>query len=108
MNLKTRLAVILLIVCALALEIYVGAVDTEVRERGEDVAYTAKDTITLWYTDDALTDYLSSVALTYYEDTDVHVELELVSGLEYLETINQNSVHNDHYPDLFILSLIHI
>lgn len=103
MNLKTRLAVILLIVCALALEIYVGAVDTEVRERGEDVAYTAKDTITLWYTDDALTDYLSSVALTYYEDTDVHVELELVSGLEYLETINQNSVHNNHYPDLFIV-----
>lgn len=103
MNLKTRLAVILLIVCALALEIYVGAVDTEVRERGEDVSYTAKDTITLWYTDETLTDYLNSVALIYYENTDVHVELELVSGLEYLETINQNSVHNDHYPDLFII-----
>ncbi len=103
MNLRMRLAVVLLIVCALALEIYVGAVDTEVRERGDDTEYIAKDTITLWYTDGALTDYLSSVALTYYENTDVHVELELVSGLEYLETINQNSVHNHQYPDMFII-----
>ena len=98
-----RLAVVLLIVCALALEIYVGIVDTEERQRGEDVEYVAKDTITLWYTDEALTDYLSSVALTYYENTDIHVELELVSGLEYLETINQNSIHDAQYPDMFIV-----
>lgn len=103
MNLKMRLAVVLLIVCALALEIYVGAVDTEERERGEDVEYVAKDTITLWYTDEALTDFLGSVALTYYEDTDIHVELKLVSGLEYLETINQNSIHDHEYPDMFIV-----
>ena len=103
MNLKMRLAVVLLIVCALAMEIYVGMVDTEEREHGEDPVYVAKDTITLWYTDEALTDYLSSVALNYYEDTDIHVELQLVSGLEYLETINQNSIHEYQYPDMFIV-----
>ena len=93
----------LLIVCALAMEIYVGVVDTEERERGEDIKYVAKDTITLWYTDEALTDYLDSVALTYYENTDIHVELKLVSGLEYLETINKSSVAEDQYPDMFIV-----
>ncbi len=103
MNLKMRLAVVLLIVCALALEIYAGAIDTEERERGDDIEYVAKDTITLWYTDEALTDYLSSVALTYYESTDIHVELKLVSGLEYLETINYNSIYTDEYPDMFIV-----
>ncbi|MBD5466800.1 MAG: extracellular solute-binding protein [Lachnospiraceae bacterium] len=103
MNLKMRLSVVLLIVCALALEIYAGAIDTEERERGDDVEYVAKDTITLWYTDEALTDYLSSVALTYYESTDIHVELKLVSGVEYLETINYNSIYNDEYPDMFIV-----
>lgn len=103
MNLKMRLAVVLLIVCALAMEIYVGVVDTEERERDDNVEYVAKDTITLWYTDEALTDYLSSVALTYYENTDIHVELELVSGLEYLETINLNSIRGDRYPDMFIV-----
>lgn len=103
MNLKMRLAVVLLIVCALALEIYAGAIDTGERERGDDIGYVAKDTITLWYTDEALTDYLSSVALTYYESTDIHVELKLVSGLEYLETINYNSLYTDEYPDMFIV-----
>ncbi|MDE7240133.1 MAG: sugar ABC transporter substrate-binding protein, partial [Lachnospiraceae bacterium] len=103
MNLKMRLSVVLLIVCALALEIYAGAIDTEERQRGDDIKYVAKDTITLWYTDEALTDYLSSVALTYYENTDIHVELKLVSGLEYLETINQNSLYNNEYPDMFIV-----
>ncbi|MCM1537545.1 MAG: extracellular solute-binding protein [bacterium] len=103
MNLKMRLAVVLLIVGALALEIYAGAIDTEERERGGDITYVAKDTITLWYTDELLTDYLSSVALDYYEDTDIHVELTLVSGLEYLETINRNSIHETQYPDMFIV-----
>lgn len=103
MNLKMRLAVVLMIVCALALEIYAGAIDTEERERDDTVEYVAKDTITLWYTDEALTDYLSSVALTYYENTDIHVKLELVSGLEYLETVNLNSIRGSQYPDMFIV-----
>lgn len=101
MSLKTKFGVVLLIICMLALELYVGVINSKKAE--EETAVYSKDTIVLWYTDDTLTDFLNSVALAYYEDTDVHVELKLVSGLEYLENINYASTHNGEKPDLYIV-----
>ncbi len=101
MNLKSKLGIVLLIICMLALELYVGAINSKKVEE-ETTVYT-KDTIVLWYTDDTLTDFLNSVALAYYEDMDVHVELKLVSGLEYLENINYASTRMNEMPDLYIV-----
>lgn len=62
-----------------------------------------KETVRLWYTDDALTDYLNSKALGFYEENDIRVETKLVSGLEYLEAVNAASVREDKdAPDVFI------
>ncbi len=64
-----------------------------------------KETIYLWYTDDSLTDYLNSKALEYYNQTDVRVMTELVSGLEYLEAISKASLSDDeNTPDVYIVS----
>ena len=64
-----------------------------------------KETIHLWYTDDALTDYLNSKALEFYDNTDIRVDVKQVSGLEYLETINTASLDDNlDTPDLYILS----
>ncbi len=64
-----------------------------------------KETVHLWYTDDALTDYLSSKALEFYENTDIRVVVRLVSGLEYLEAVNAASLDDGiDTPDLYILS----
>lgn len=64
-----------------------------------------KETIRLWYTDDALTDYLSSKALEFYDSTDIRVDVRLVSGLEYLEAVNAASLDEETAtPDLYILS----
>lgn len=101
MNFKNRLCIALLILGMLALEIYVGAINS--RPAAQENTFYAKDTIVLWYTDDTLTDYLNSVALAYYEDTDVHVETKLVSGLEYLENINYASIRSGESPDLYIV-----
>ncbi len=101
MSFKTKLGVVLLIICMLALELYVGVINSGKAE--EETTFYSKDTIVLWYTDDTLTDFLNSVALAYYEDTDVHVELKLVSGLEYLENINYVSTRNGEKPDLYIV-----
>lgn len=103
MSIRMRLGIVFLIICALALEIYAGLIDREEARRANTEEVVAKDTITLWYTDETLTDFLNSVALTYYENTDVHVNLQLVSGLEYLETINNKSVRGEDYPDLYIV-----
>ncbi len=64
-----------------------------------------KETIRLWYTDDALTAYLNSKALEFYESTDIRVDVRLVSGLEYLEAVNAASLDEEiDTPDLYILS----
>jgi maltose-binding protein MalE len=64
-----------------------------------------KETIHLWYTDDDLTDYLNSKALEFYDETDIRVDVNLVSGLEYLETINEASFDDETAtPDIYIVS----
>ena len=56
------------------------------------------------YTDEALGDYLGSVALDFSEEKNVRVIPKLVSGLEYLENINRDSLQTNTYPDLYIIS----
>lgn len=59
-------------------------------------------TIYLWYTDEVLTDYLNSVALSYYDDKGIKVVPELHSSFEYLEAIGAASVSDNNVPDLYI------
>lgn len=59
----------------------------------------------IWYTDETLTDYINSVALNYYEDTNVRVVPVLQSGLDYLDAINEASLAgNEDAPDLYIIT----
>ena len=52
----------------------------------------------------SLGDYLGSVALDFSEEKNVRVIPKLVSGLEYLENINRDSLQTNTYPDLYIIS----
>lgn len=105
MNVRKRLIsvlVIALVLIALCLfgSSYIGNDSQNLRFSGFH-----KETIHLWYTDDALTDYLNSKALSFYEANDIRVEPKLVSGLEYLETVNKASVQQDEdAPDVFIVT----
>ncbi|MBQ0042736.1 MAG: extracellular solute-binding protein [Lachnospiraceae bacterium] len=100
MNIGKRIGSIFLVLLVLAVFIYVAY---EHDRAGSDEGVSAKDTIVLWYTDEVLADYLSSVALSYYEEYDVHVDIQLVSGLDYLETINRESLHGKDSPDIYIV-----
>ena len=77
----------------------------ENEEVEEEFLFGHRDTLYLWYTDEALTDYLNSVVVSYseYQD-DVRVVPVYTSGLEYLETINQASLQTKEVPDLYIVS----
>lgn len=100
------MGIIFLVLCMLSIEVYIGWLNLTRMERYRATHQfePSRQTLILWYTDDALTDYLNMAALDYYEDTDVYVELELVSGLEYLENINRASIRsNQDMPDLFIV-----
>lgn len=63
-----------------------------------------RTTLTLWYTDEALEDYLAGAAVHYMEENDVRVVPVLVSGLDYLEAVNRASLEQDDMPDLYILT----
>ncbi len=109
MTLKRRLAMILAVIL-LAGGLYGAgrlgmAVQQEEAEVAEELLFGRRDTLYLWYTDEALTDYLNSVAVSYSEYQDeVRVVPVYTSGLEYLETINQASLQTEEVPDLYIIS----
>ena len=110
MTLKRRLTMILVIALCVGGIYGIGRLGIAIRseeteETGEDSLFGHRETLYLWYTDEALTDYLGSVAVSYgeYQD-DVRVVPVYTPGREYLETINQASLHSEEVPDLYIVS----
>ena len=64
-----------------------------------------KTTIRLWYSDEALSDYLNIRAVAYNEThDDVRIEPVHVSGVEILENIYSTSLYEDVFPDLYIVT----
>ena len=65
--------------------------------------------LTLWYSDDVLTEYLTSVALSFQQDQGIKVNIILKDGVQFLEAINAVSVkpateRDELLPDLYITS----
>lgn len=105
---KKRLMAILLIALAAAGIFAIGKSGMPVKEKEQQEESSLfdgnnKDSIYLWYTDDALTTYLSSAAVAYNETHDARIVPVLESGLDYVETINQNSIESN-MPDLYVIS----
>ncbi len=64
----------------------------------------AKQTLYLWYTDEALTDYLTAVSVQYLEKSEVRVVPVLKTGKEYLLEINSASMSDEELPDLYLVT----
>lgn len=63
-----------------------------------------KETIYVWYNDETMTDYINGAAVLYGDENGVRVIPHLVSESEYLETVNQASIQDEHVPDVFLLN----
>lgn len=96
---KKKIISICLLLCLLA-GTWLG---TTTAEKADSSLFTRNKTLTLWYTDEALTNYLESAAFDYQEKTGEKVVPVLVSGLEYLEQIHKASMEGEG-PDLYITS----
>lgn len=104
MGLKKRLIAAGAVALIAALTFGIAKTGMQVATKEEETAFTkGKETLYLWYTDEALTSYLSSAAVTYNESHDVRIVPVLEKGLEYLEKINQASL-TEEVPDMYILS----
>ncbi|MFR6589592.1 MAG: sugar ABC transporter substrate-binding protein [Gallintestinimicrobium sp.] len=69
-----------------------------------DGILSSKPTLTVWYTEEKLEDYLSAMALEYQDATGVRVVPVLKSGLEYLEAVNDASIAEESMPDVYLIS----
>lgn len=106
---KRRFLTVLLIACVVGglYAISSRGLTVEPKEEAEEIEeplFGHRETLYLWYTDDALTDYLNSVAVAYNDFQDEARVIPVhTSGAEYLETINQASLHSEEVPDLYIV-----
>jgi len=97
---------LILVAIMMAFVVTNGLNNTEYKVvKEEDVSLFVKTTeLNLWYTDDALTDYLTRAAQQYQEESGVRVSLTKASGIQYLEEINDAVVSGENAPDLYIIS----
>lgn len=109
MIIKRRFLTVLLIACVVGGLYAVSSrgLTVEPKEETEEIEeplFGYRETLYLWYTDEALTDYLNSVAVAYNDFQDEARVIPVhTSGAEYLETINQASLHSEEVPDLYIV-----
>lgn len=102
---RKRLLAVLLIVCVMAGMLYLGNENEYVGKEEEiSTLFKDKETIYFWYSDEALTDFIASAAVAFGAEKDVRVIPVLTSDSEYLEALNQASLHSTQIPDAFILS----
>lgn len=104
MNVRKRIIALGLLAVLLSVAIYYAHKGTLTEEEMTGALGIPKETIHIWYTDEALTDYINCAAVTFNEQNNIRVVPVLASGLEYLESINQASVEEKEMPDLYILS----
>lgn len=65
-------------------------------------AFNREETLYFWYTDETMTQFVNSAAVTFGEKEKVRVIPVLTSGNEYLEKIYEASVEGKQYPDVYL------
>ncbi len=78
----------------------------EKTQSGEGIAswFEERDTLYLWYSDEALTNYLNGASVAFGQREHVRVIPVLTSEGEYLEAVNQASLEGKQPPDVYLLS----
>ena len=78
---------------------------SQTQDTGERLQlFRGKETIYCWYSDEALSGYINAAAVSFGEQNKVRVIPVLTSDSEYLEAVNQETLHSDQIPDIYLLS----
>ncbi len=106
MFLKKRIIATAAVIAMAAAAIY-GS--TQEMSQTQDVGsglqlFRGKETIYCWYSDESLSGYINAAAVSFGEQNGVRVIPVLTSDSEYLEAINQETLHADQMPDVYLLS----
>lgn len=101
MNFGKRIVSVILC-CALVVSAFLAT--TMRSEDAPQNSFITMDSVKVWYTDEGMTDYINAMAVAFQEEHGVRVLPQLQSGLEYLESVYEASVHEEEGPDLYIIS----
>lgn len=106
MHLKKRLFACAAVLAMTAAAIYGSTL--QMSGAGEDGSRLSwfnnnKETIYFWYSDESMTGYMNSAAVSFGEKEGVRVIPILASDSEYLEAVNEASLHSEHVPDVYII-----
>lgn len=106
MHLKKRLISVAAVVAMAAALFYGSTLEMRtVEEESSSLSWFEKtDTIYFWYSDDAMTNFINSAAVAFGEQEGVRVIPVLTEDSEYLEALNQASLHSNQAPDAYIIS----
>lgn len=104
MRIKNRLIAVTAVVAMAAALLYGGTREPAEPDESLFSFFDRKETIYFWYTDDTMTDFVNSAAVTFGEREDVRVIPVLTSDSEYLEAVNQASLHSEQMPDVYMVS----
>ncbi len=103
MHLKGRIAAVAAL-GAMAAVLFYGST-REMNSESEDLSwFSRKETIYFWYSDESMTNFVNSAAVSFGENENARVIPVFTSDSEYLEALNQASLHSDQVPDAYIIS----
>lgn len=107
----TKRIVAVLLVAALTAGLYAGSFidwDSEDAQENPLAFLNQKETIRIWYGDEALTDYISKAAVTFGDAHNVRVLPYYIAESDYLETINRVTLNGGEetpsMPDAYLIS----
>ncbi|MBO6015919.1 MAG: extracellular solute-binding protein [Lachnospiraceae bacterium] len=104
MNDKRRIFSIMLVLLLLAFCVFFAM---RGYEQAKEVQVDGDHTLVVWYADEAMSNFISSVALDYSNRGDMKVKPVLVSAVDYLEHVNDASVRDgegEEMPDLIVMT----
>lgn len=106
MHFKQRILAVLALIIMVAAVIAGSKRDMTGAEEGLAglSVFQKKETIYFWYEDASMTDFLNSASVSFGNERNVRVIPVLVEDSEYLEAINQASLHSQRVPDVYLIS----
>lgn len=80
----------------------------EIRQETEETSninwIDNEDTIYFWYTNERMTNFVNSAAVSFGEREKVHVIPVLAPNSEYLKALNEASIREEKLPDVYLIS----
>lgn len=105
MFLKKKIIATAAVIAMAAAALYGSTMELGSQEDGESMSWFGRrESIYFWYTDDSLTNYINSAAVSFGEQEGVRVIPILTSDSQYLEAINEASLHSEQVPDVYMIS----